>query len=447
MLCPCAVYVCSINAKVRLVGRYQNLTDQEMCDHVEMLVEHLEDDDLKKRIKAAEAMSAYIADDTYLPEKMPVHPAQVLATLFHKAIPDRLACISAARCLSIMGRKAAPYASGALTKVLQNSGSDLRYEALVALGYLGPGAAPEAAAAVAGRAMDDEDARLRRQALHTLTIFGPDAAHVSSAAIAKACHDEDTDVQVAAIKCMTAMGSDIDCSVAGPSLVKVLSSGSQEMRRFAMETVAVIGSGLASYVSKPIAEHLRPLPGSDTELRLLAVIALEALGPEVVYEQEVLLARAVKDPEIEVRERAFLTLRDAGCVKGMMGSMMLEERIFSPEVLAASKLAVDDSDSGSSASSDSDSSAELESFGSEAAEEDEQDDAEDSLGLAEASRESPAAKFCSAPVRLLCFSFSSLAVSVFNLKMLFTFVLELCGREDIDAEEAERLRKSLMQWS
>lgn len=387
-------------------GTVSNLTDQEMCDHVEMLVEHLEDDDLKKRIKAAEAMSAYIADDTYLPEKMPVHPAQVLATLFHKAIPDRLACISAARCLSIMGRKAASYASGALTKVLQNSGSDLRYEALVALGYLGPGAAPEAAAAVAGRATDDDDARLRRQALHTLTIFGPDAAHVSSAAIAKACHDEDTDVQVAAIKCMTAMGSDIDCSVAGPSLVKVLNSGSQEMRRFAMETVAVIGSGLASYVSKPIAEHLRPLPGSDTELRLLAVIALEALGPEVVYEQEVLLARAVKDPEIEVRERAFLTLRDAGCVKGMMGSMMLEERIFSPEVLAASKLAADDSDSGSSASSDSDSSAELESFGSEA-EEDEENYPEDSLGLAEESRESP----------------------------------------DIDAEEAERLRKSLMQWS
>ncbi|CAE7304521.1 unnamed protein product [Symbiodinium pilosum] len=352
-------------------------------------------------------MSAYIADDTYLPDKLPVHPAQVLATLFNKSIPDRLACISAARCLSIMGRKAAPYASGALTKVLQNSGSDLRYEALVALGYLGPGAAPEAAAAVALRAMEDEDARLRRQALHTLTIFGPDAAHVSSTAIAKACHDEDTDVQVAAIKCMTAMGPDIDCKVAGPSLVKVLDSGSQEMRRFAMETVAVIGSGVASYVSNPIAQHLRPLPGSDPELRLLAVIALEALGPEIVYEQEVLLARAVRDPEIEVRERAFLTLRDAGCVKGMMGSMMLEERIFSPEVLAASKLVVEDSSSDSSGTSeDSDSSAELESFGSEAEEAEEEDPAESSPKSGGA------------------------------------------GDEEIDNEEAERLRKNLLKnWS
>ena len=403
-----------------------NLTDQEMCDHVEMLVEHLEDDDIKKRIKAAEAMSAYIADDTYLPDKMPVHPAQVLATLFHKAIPDRLACISAARCLSIMGRKAAPYASGALTKVLQNSGSDLRYEALVALGYLGPGAAPEAATAVALRAMEDEDARLRRQALLTLTIFGPDAAHVSSTAIAKACHDEDTDVQVAAIKCMLAMGPDIDCSVAGPSLVKVLESGSQEMRRFAMETVAVIGSGVAAHVSKPIAEHLRPLPGSDPELRLLAVIALEALGPEVVYEQEVLLARAVKDPEIEVRERAFLTLRDAGCVKGMMGSMMLEERIFAPEVLAASKLVTEDSDSDddSSSSADTDSSADLESFGSEA--EDEEEDA----GSSPEGGVKDGAEACPALAACRCHGFQKSKSLLAAFKALVTSMLEALRHGD-----------------
>ena len=72
--------------------------------------------------------------------------------------------------------------------------------------------------------------------------------------------------------------------------------------------------------------------GSDPTLRYLAVLALEAMGPEIVYEQEVLLSRAIKDPEREVGEQAFLTLRDAGCVKGMMGSMFLEERIFSPEV-------------------------------------------------------------------------------------------------------------------
>ena len=75
-----------------------------------------------------------------------------------------------------MGRRAAPYASAALTRALSNTGSDLRYEALVALGYLGPEAAPEAATAVAERATTDEDARLRRQALLTLTMFGPDAA-------------------------------------------------------------------------------------------------------------------------------------------------------------------------------------------------------------------------------------------------------------------------------
>lgn len=47
-------------------------TSQEMIDHVEMLEEHLTNDDPKKRIKAAEAMSAYIADNAFLPEKMEV---------------------------------------------------------------------------------------------------------------------------------------------------------------------------------------------------------------------------------------------------------------------------------------------------------------------------------------------------------------------------------------
>ena len=358
-----------------------------MIDHVEMLVEHLTDDDLKKRIKAAEAMSAYIADDAFLPEEMDVHPAQVLATLFFRSVPDRMACISAARCLGIMGRKAAPYASAALTKVLQNSGSDLRYEALVALGYLGPEAAPEAAVAVANRATNDEDARLRRQALLTLTVFGPDAAAVSGTAIAKACQDEDTDVQVAAIKCMKAMGPDMDGAIAGPALTKVLASGSQEMRRFAMETIAVIGKGVAS-CSKPVAEHLRPLPGSDPELRLLAVLAVEAMGPEIVYEQELLLSRAIKDPDPRVGEQAFLTLRDAGCVKGMMGSMFLEERIFSPEVLQATKFVTENNDSDNS-DSDSESesgSEEVDDFGSSNAseagqEEDEIDLEKEEMGV------------------------------------------------------------------
>lgn len=86
-----------------------------------------------------------------------------------------------------------------------------------------------------------------------------------------------------------------------------------------METIVVIGSSLAALCSKPVAEHLKPLPGSDPQLRLGAVLALEALGPEVVYEQELLLSRAIKDPVREVGEQAFLTLRDAGCIKGMMG--------------------------------------------------------------------------------------------------------------------------------
>jgi len=358
-------------------GTVANLTDQEMIDHVEMLVEHLNNDDPKKRIKAAEAMSAYIADDAFLPEHMEVHPAQVLATLFFRSMPDRLACISASRCLGIMGHRAAPYASAALTRVLSNAGSDLRYEALVALGYLGPEAAPEAATAVAERATMDEDARLRRQALLTLTMFGPDAAQPAGAAIAKACQDEDTDVQVSAMKCMKAMGPEMDGDIAGPALKKVLASGSAEMRRFAMETIAVIGNSVASHCSKAVAHHLRPLPGSDPTLRHLAVLALESMGPQIVYEQEVLLSRAIRDPERQVGEQAFLTLRDAGCVKGMMGSMFLEERIFSPEVLAASKLATENSDSDSESSSDLGSEEDVDDFGSSVGEEEQEEESED----------------------------------------------------------------------
>eukprot|EP00438_Fugacium_kawagutii_P002384 Skav201013 [mRNA] locus=scaffold991:363184:369331:- [translate_table: standard] len=248
-----------------------------MIDHVEMLEEHLTNDDPKKRIKAAEAMSAYIADNAFLPEKMEV---------------AGLACISAARCLGIMGRHAAPFASAALTRVLGNAGSDLRYEALV------------------------------------------------------------------------------------------LASGSAEMRRFAMETIAVIGKSVSS-CSKAVAHHLKPLPGrgfgSDPTLRLLAVLALEAMGPEIVYEQEVLMSRAIKDPAREVGEQAFLTLRDAGCVKGMMGSMYLEERIFSPEVLAATKFATQNSDSENDSDSDSsDSESEdVEDFGSSASEAEEEEASED----------------------------------------------------------------------
>ena len=52
---------------------------------------------------------------------------------------------------------------------------------------------------------------------------------------------------------------------------------------------------------------------------------------------QVLLSRAIRDPERQVGEQAFLTLRDAGCVKGMMGSMFLEERIFSPEALGCDR--------------------------------------------------------------------------------------------------------------
>lgn len=42
---------------------------------------------------------------------------------------------------------------------------------------------------------------------------------------------------------------------------QVLAAGSAEMRRFAMETIAVIGKGVASHCSKAVAHHLRPLPG------------------------------------------------------------------------------------------------------------------------------------------------------------------------------------------
>eukprot|EP00931_Biecheleriopsis_adriatica_P019982 TRINITY_DN13472_c0_g5_i1.p1 TRINITY_DN13472_c0_g5~~TRINITY_DN13472_c0_g5_i1.p1 ORF type:complete len:407 (-),score=102.99 TRINITY_DN13472_c0_g5_i1:47-1234(-) len=318
-------------------GTIVSLTDAEHCDHVEMLTEKLDDDDPKKRLKAAEALAPYIADRAFLPEDLEIHPAEVLASAFMKAAPDRMACISAARSLAIMGEYAAPYASLALTKVLRHNAVDLRYEALVALRRFGPVAAQHAAGPLGDVALEEEEPRLRREALKALAALGPRCSDAAGKAIAEACKDEDTDVQVSAIRCMQAMGPAISAEVAAPAILQVLDHGTQEMRRRAMEAIAEIGPSLAADLSKPVALHLRPLPGSDPRLRYLAVKALEAMGPDIVYEQEVLLSRALKDPDDDVKHTAWEALRNAGCEKGMMGSMHLEERTFSPEVLEASR--------------------------------------------------------------------------------------------------------------
>lgn len=329
-------------------GTINSLNDIEHRDHVEMLTEKLMDDDVKKRYKAAEALAHYVADDQFLPDDMDVHPAEVLATAFMKLAVDRTFCISAARSLAVMGVKAAPYAAFALTKVLMHPAQDLRYEAMVTLRSFGPDAADEAGAPLAKVVVDDEEARLRREALKTLTVLGPGAASAAGKSICEATRDEDTDVQVTAIKCMGAMGPELNAELAGPIIKHVLEEGSQEMRRFAMETIMAIGPSLAKHLQVDVARHLRPLPGTDPKLRKLAVHALEAMGPAVVYDQEILLARALMDPEQEVKTAAFNALRDASGdppLKGVGGSMELEERFFSKDILQRSRPDADGDDS------------------------------------------------------------------------------------------------------
>lgn len=333
-------------------GTINSLNNVEHSDHVEMLTEKLMDDDIKKRYKAAEALAHYIADDEYLPEYMEVHPAEVLATAFMKMGIDRQFCISACRSLQIMGVRAAPYASFALTKVLFHPAQDLRYEAIAALRSFGPDAADEAAAPLAKVIIEDEEPRLRREALKTIIGIGPGAASAAGKSMCEATQDEDNDVQVTAIKCMETMGPELNAELAAPYLQRILEHGSQELRRLAMDAIIAIGSPLAKHLQVDVARHLRPIPGSDPKLRLLAVHALVAMGPAVVYEQEIVLARALQDPDFDVKSAAFEALRDAHCVKGMHGSMELEERFFSQEILQRSRPEEYEDDSDSDGSSE-----------------------------------------------------------------------------------------------
>lgn len=318
-------------------GTVETLTDHEQRDHVEMLVDKLASDDVKKRYKAAEALAAYVADQKFLPDEMEPHPAAVLASAFLKDNIDRLFCVSASRSLAMMGPHAAPFAAAALANVLKHPSTELRYEAIVALKRLGPGAASKAAATLAYVALEDEENLLRREAVLALAGMGPAAAEFAGKAVAGAVHDNDTDVQVAAIKALAELGPET-ARYAGPALQEALTTGSQELRRLAADTICKLGPCVAEWTTTILGNHLKPHPGTDTVLRKKAAKALLALGPDAVYETEVLLARAMKDRDPEARAAAFNTLQEAERQEALKGEMALEERIFTNAVLTGEKL-------------------------------------------------------------------------------------------------------------
>ncbi|CAE8598561.1 unnamed protein product, partial [Polarella glacialis] len=266
-------------------GTIVSLTEDEARDHVEMLCEKLYDDDVKRRYKAAEALAPYIADQKYLPEELPIHPATVLALAILKNSNDRMFCVSCARSLGMMGAHAAPYASAALAKAISISSTELRYEAILSLRRFGPKAAPEAAAALAWVVTEDAEARLRREAVKALAAMGEAAVAAGGVAVARACSDEDTDVQVVAIRALADLGP-TNAEQAGPALKEALEKGSQEIRRFAVNTVIKLGPPVAQWTGAILSQFLKNEPGNDPKLRTKAAEALMVLGPDVCYENE-----------------------------------------------------------------------------------------------------------------------------------------------------------------
>jgi len=307
-------------------GIVASMSEEDEREHVAMLLERLSHENPEKRRTAAEAVAAYIGDKRYLPDVIETHPAAVLAdVVLRRPKPSKTDCISAAQALALMGSSAAPHAGGALAALLSHSDHELKLEVARTLRQLQPGCAtdsPGVAAALARSVATEDSAVLRYEAARALCSMGASAAEEASWALAEATEDEDTDVQIAAVQALSAMGSAVAGSPALSALVRTTTNGSFELQRLAVAALASMGSS-ARDAAAALGPLLRPLPGSDPKLRREAAEALGAMGSDAVREQQFWLARAMADPDEQVRQAAEGALILGGCRRALRGSMVL----------------------------------------------------------------------------------------------------------------------------
>eukprot|EP00927_Polykrikos_kofoidii_P004363 TRINITY_DN11723_c0_g1_i2.p1 TRINITY_DN11723_c0_g1~~TRINITY_DN11723_c0_g1_i2.p1 ORF type:complete len:664 (-),score=160.21 TRINITY_DN11723_c0_g1_i2:79-1977(-) len=303
----------------------------EECEHVELLVDKLSHFDDARRRKGAEALACYIGEQRCLPPgELQIHPAAVIAEFMTSTIVDKNVCIQGAKALGFMGPHAAPFASKALANLLEHHDMDIRWEVARAIRYLGPAAAQDVAKNLATLVTEDEFPIVRHQAARALEALGPAASEDAAASLGIALDDEDLDVQNAAIRALGVMGPKA-APGAAESLAKTMISGRYEMRMLAADALASMGEAAAKIAGSALDTVLRPdglpwsagwqPPGSDCRLRRRSAEVLASMGPEVVAEHEVKLARALGDVDPSVVQAVASTLQGSDRSRAVKGSM------------------------------------------------------------------------------------------------------------------------------
>ncbi|CAK0856416.1 unnamed protein product, partial [Prorocentrum cordatum] len=198
---------------------------------------------------------------------------------------------------------------------------------------MGPGSAEAAGGAVAETLTECEEPLLRFEAAKTLISIrslqsmGRDAPLVACKALADAVDlEQDTDTKFAAIKALGAIGPGA-ARVGAPALERKLRDRETPivLQRMAVQALGEMGEAAAKVSSGALGDMLRPTPSSDPQVRRLAAAALQAMGARVVFEQEMLLARALGDRDSGVREAAREALASAGHEHALRGAMALAE--------------------------------------------------------------------------------------------------------------------------
>lgn len=314
-------------------GNVAALSEPARYEHVQMLVDNLIVD--ANALRCAESLSLYIAENKYLPERMDPHPATVLANYIGNRASDRQQCINALRALCVMGPPAAPYASEALKKLLARQDQELRLEGVRAARRLGPDAALVVTAAIC-EAMKDEEATgiLRWEAAMALASLGPLAAEDAWEALAEGLEDEDQEVQIATVRALKAMGP--AAAKAAAALAKSVEKAPRVLRAEAAIALAEMGAIAAPAAAETLGLQLKESSTADASLKVLCIRALDAMGHEVVQQQESFLARAVDCKDEEVRKAARVCLAKAGCKMALRGYMYYSSvELFSAEKIAA----------------------------------------------------------------------------------------------------------------
>jgi hypothetical protein len=378
-------------------GEIEKLDYEEELDYLEIRLQKLESKDFTVRRKSAEALAPYVAENRYLDEVYarfergkPPHPAQVLADGILGPKSDKNSCMSSVMALAWMGAAAAPYASHACGVLMSHVDDELRWEAARTIGYLGPGAAEEAAHLMAKQLDPDKEAAIlvRFAVCESLALLGPGAAEGAAGALAKALEDPDVSVQNSAAVALAAIGPE-GAPYATKAVIRAMLEGTFEMRRLAAKVLISFGEacgGMAAFPCSRVLNRMRPCcrlnfhpmkplrkkptaedPATcdkckasgpfatgtdytcsqgckwslcqecfskflhhDAQLQALCAEALHAMGPKAVQLCQVYLSRALGDPDEDVRENSRRALEMGGCAIAVGGSMTLYDSSHQP---------------------------------------------------------------------------------------------------------------------